>query len=56
MHFEGKLILWSHNTSYCLREVVTKAGLTVYIACIFFMINLMKHWWKKLMRLTQIFH
>ena len=29
MHCEGKLKLRSHNTSYCLIEVVTKAGLTV---------------------------
>jgi hypothetical protein len=29
MHCEGKLQLRSHNTSYCLIEVVTKAGLTV---------------------------
>jgi hypothetical protein len=29
MHCEGKLKLKSHNTSYCLIEVVTKAGLTV---------------------------
>ena len=28
---EGKLQLRSHNTSYCLIEVVTKAGLTVFI-------------------------
>ena len=31
MHCEGKLKLRSHNTSYCLTEVVTKAGLTVII-------------------------
>jgi hypothetical protein len=31
MHCEGKLKLKSHNTSYCLIEVVTKAGLTVHI-------------------------
>jgi len=30
MHSGGKLKLRSHNTSYCLIEVVTKAGLTVY--------------------------
>jgi len=30
MHCEVKLKLRSHNTSYCLIEVVTKAGLTVY--------------------------
>jgi hypothetical protein len=30
MHCEGKFKLRSHNTSYCLIEVVTKAGLTVY--------------------------
>jgi hypothetical protein len=29
MHCEGKLKLKSHNTSCCLIEVVTKAGLTV---------------------------
>jgi len=29
MHCEGKLILRSHNTSYCLIEVVTKACFTV---------------------------
>jgi len=29
MHCEGKLKLTSHNTSYCLIEVVTKAGLTI---------------------------
>ena len=29
MHCEGKLNVKSHNTSYCLIEVVTKAGLTV---------------------------
>jgi len=28
MNFEGKLKLKSHNASYCLIEVVTKAGLT----------------------------
>jgi hypothetical protein len=26
---ERKYKLWSHNTSYCLIEVVTKSGLTV---------------------------
>ena len=31
MHCEGKLKLRSHNTSYCLIEVVTKAGLTVHV-------------------------
>jgi len=31
MQCEGKLKLRSHNTSYCLIEVVTKAGLTLYI-------------------------
>jgi len=29
MHGEEKLKLKSHNTSYCLIEVVTYAGLTV---------------------------
>ena len=29
MHWEGKRKLMSHYTSYCLIEVVTKAGLTV---------------------------
>jgi len=29
MHYEGELKLRSHNTSCCLIEVVTKAGLTV---------------------------
>jgi len=29
MHCEGKLKSRLHNTSYCLIEVVTKAGLTV---------------------------
>ena len=29
MHCKGNLKLRSHNTSYCLIEVVTKAGLTV---------------------------
>jgi hypothetical protein len=29
-HCERKLILRSHNTSFCLMEVVTKAGLTVF--------------------------
>jgi hypothetical protein len=29
MHCEGKLKLRLHNASYCLRQVVTKAGLTV---------------------------
>ena len=29
MHLEGKLKWKSHNTSYCLIEVVTKAGITV---------------------------
>jgi hypothetical protein len=29
MQCEGTLELRSHNTSYCLIEVVTKAGLTV---------------------------
>ena len=28
MHCEGKFKLRSHNISYCLIEVVTKAGLT----------------------------
>jgi len=28
---EGNKKLRSHNTSYCLREVVTKAGLTVFV-------------------------
>jgi hypothetical protein len=34
LHLTGlinwKLKLSSHNTSYCLLEVITKAGLTVY--------------------------
>jgi len=30
MHCEGKLKLRSHNTSYCLIGMVTKAGLTVF--------------------------
>ena len=29
MHCEGKLILRSNDTSYCLMEVVAKVGLTV---------------------------
>ena len=29
MHCEGQLKLNLHNTTYCLAEVVTKAGLTV---------------------------
>jgi len=29
MHCEGKLRLRSYNTSYCLIEVISKAGLTV---------------------------
>jgi hypothetical protein len=35
MHCEGKLKLRSHNTNYCLIEVVTDAGLTV----IFYWLN-----------------
>ena len=31
MYCERKLKLRSHNTSYCLIEVVTKAGLTISI-------------------------
>jgi hypothetical protein len=31
MHCERKLKLKSHNTSYCLIGVATKAGLTVYM-------------------------
>jgi len=31
MHCEGQLKSRSHNTSYCLIEVVTKAVLTVII-------------------------
>jgi hypothetical protein len=30
MYSEGKSKLWSLNTSYCLIEVVTKAGPTVF--------------------------
>ena len=30
VHSNGKLKLRSHKASYCLVEVVTKAGLTVY--------------------------
>ena len=30
MHCEGKSKLRSHYTSYCLIDVVTKAGLTVF--------------------------
>jgi hypothetical protein len=30
VHCEGKLKLKSHNTSYCLIEVATKAGLTIF--------------------------
>jgi hypothetical protein len=29
MHYKGKLKLKSHNTSYCLIEAATRAGLTV---------------------------
>ena len=39
MHYEGKLRLRSNDVSYCLREVVTKAGLTV---C-FFLQMLLSH-------------
>jgi len=36
MYWEGKLKLKSHNTSYCLIEVVTKVGLTVFHSiCVF---------------------
>jgi len=31
MQYEGKSKLRSHNTSYCLIEVITKAGLNVLI-------------------------
>ena len=31
MHCKGKLKLKSHNTTYCLIGVVTKAGFTVII-------------------------
>jgi hypothetical protein len=31
MHCKGKLKFKSHNTSYCLIEVVTKAALTVVL-------------------------
>jgi hypothetical protein len=31
MYCEGKFKLGSHNTNYCLIEVVTKAGLTSLI-------------------------
>ena len=31
MHCEGKKIIRSHKTSYCLIEVVTKAGLIVCV-------------------------
>jgi hypothetical protein len=31
MHSEGKSNIRSHNTRCCLIEVVTKAGLTIYI-------------------------
>jgi hypothetical protein len=34
MHCEGKLILRSHNTSHCLIDVVTKAGLTNLIGVV----------------------
>ena len=39
MHYEGKLRLRSNDVSYCLREVVTKADLTV---C-FFLQMLLSH-------------
>ena len=29
MHYEGKLKLRSYNTSYWLKEVITKTGVTV---------------------------
>jgi len=35
MHYEEKLKLRSHNTSYCLIEVVTKAGLTVHFGSVY---------------------
>jgi len=31
MHCEGKTKLRSHNTNYCLKRWVTKAGLTIWI-------------------------
>jgi len=31
MHSEGKIKLMLHNTSYCLIDVVTKAGLPVLV-------------------------
>ena len=31
MHCGGKYKLWSHYTSYCLIELVTKVGLTVVL-------------------------
>jgi hypothetical protein len=45
MHCKGNFKLRSHNTSYCLIEVVTNTGLTVhvpvrpYICLIQFMCN-----------------
>ena len=39
MHCEGKLKLRSHNTSYCLLQVVIKAGLTVYDEVTFFQLT-----------------
>jgi hypothetical protein len=32
MHYKGKLKLMSHNTTYCLIEVVTKAGFVNHVA------------------------
>ena len=31
MHCEGKWKLRSHNTSYCLIELITKASVTIYV-------------------------
>ena len=39
MHYEGQYKLRSHNTSYCLSEVVTKSGLTVS-AFLFYCVDL----------------
>jgi hypothetical protein len=41
MHCEGKFKLRSHNTSYCLIEVVSKAGLIVFIFVFQFVLNVL---------------
>ena len=56
MYCEGKLRLRSHNTSCCLIEVVTKAGLSVYCKLLYAQVLILYHRYKTVNKQLEIFN